>query len=188
MFTRAVLATICLLALAPAALAHSFNVTLLVPIDSSDKTGDAVEAFLLASGERDAHAGEESDGHLGGLDVYLEVIAANYLTFPPEIAVMESAPDIIAELANALSGRGFEGMLDGAGPAMVKIPALTPEDERAYLMSGPAPFAVRFEERTGRAPGEIATLAYVAARRIDEAVRALGGVEERAALARLLQR
>ncbi len=188
MFTRAVLAAACLLALAPAALAHSFNVTMLVPIDSSDRRGDAIEAFLLASGERDAHANEESDGHLGGLDVYLEVIVVDHLAFPPDIAGMEGAPDIVVDLANALNGQGFEDMPGGAGPVMVKIPALTPEDERAYLPSGPAPFSVRFEARTGRAPGEIATLAYVAARRIDEAVRALGGVDERAALARLMQR
>jgi hypothetical protein len=59
--------------------AHSFNLgfvtTLTGPHASRGK--QALDGFLLATGERDAHPGEESDGHLGGLDVYVFRIDSN---------------------------------------------------------------------------------------------------------------
>ncbi len=51
-----------------AAQAHSFNVAL---VGEAVRESGAYDGFRLATLERDAHAGEESDGHLGGLDVYI---------------------------------------------------------------------------------------------------------------------
>ncbi len=182
---RALLAAM-ILAAAPMARAHGFYVTLVVPIGTSF---EAQNALLLASGEQDRHDAEESDGHLGGLDVYFTLIAENYLTLPPRPIVMESEPDIIVILADALRGRGMQGMLDDAGPVILKLPAITPEDQR-ILSGGSRPgmdaFAPRYQAHYRRAPSPVATLAYIAARRIDAAVRQLGGVDDRAALAALL--
>ncbi|HSG95807.1 MAG TPA: hypothetical protein VLA28_09815, partial [Afifellaceae bacterium] len=59
-----------------AAYAHSFNVALLVgssgPAAGEDE--QVRDGFLLATRERDSHPDEESDGHLGGLDVYLLMV------------------------------------------------------------------------------------------------------------------
>ena len=59
--------------------AHSFKVGLLVPMSGgkSDAGRQALNGFLLATGERDAHRDQESDGHLGGLDVYMFEIDSN---------------------------------------------------------------------------------------------------------------
>ncbi len=175
------------LATAPMARAHGFNVTVLVPAGTA---AEAQNALLLASGERDRHDAEESDGHLGGLDVYFTLISETYLVLPLRPIVMESEPDIIVILAGALRGRGFQGMLDDAGPAILKLAAISPEAARRFLSGGSPPgleaFAPRYRALYQRAPGPVATLAYIAARRIDAAVRQLGGVGDRAALASLL--
>ena len=57
--------------LGTAAFGHSFDVAFVVPAGAHVQ---AMQAFLLASGERDGHAFEESDGHLGSLDVYISVV------------------------------------------------------------------------------------------------------------------
>ena len=56
--------------------AHSFQAGLLFPYSGpSAKAGRQVlDGFMLATKERDAHPDTESDGHLGGLDVYLSRI------------------------------------------------------------------------------------------------------------------
>ncbi len=70
-----VLAAAAILAALPAAPAgaHRFNVGLLVPLSgpSAFAGRQMRDGFLLATRERDGHPDEESDGHLGGLDVYL---------------------------------------------------------------------------------------------------------------------
>jgi hypothetical protein len=53
--------------------AHSFNVGLVIALSEQSDANirQARDGFLLATRERDSHPDEESDGHLGGLDVYL---------------------------------------------------------------------------------------------------------------------
>ena len=56
--------------------AHSFNVALLASV-SGPMAGpgkNARDGFMLATTERDSHPDQESDGHLGGLDVYVTLI------------------------------------------------------------------------------------------------------------------
>ena len=58
------------------AAAHSFRAGLLLPL-SGPSTGagkQILDGFMLATKERDAHPDTESDGHLGGLDVYISRI------------------------------------------------------------------------------------------------------------------
>lgn len=178
MNTRIILATAWLAAFAPAALAHSFNVVMAVPGDlAQDVRRDMAAAFLVASEETDSHANEESDGHLGGLDVYFTIAGSD------ETARINAAgPDI---LSLPLNGDATFGDAVVLGPLMAGSP-----QGAAFLARpaapGLAPFAARFAARTGRAPGPEASAAYTAARQIDLAVRALGGVDDRGALENLL--
>jgi len=167
-----------LLALAPAALAHSFNVVMVVPADLEQGVRDDITtALLVASEERDSHANEESDGHLGGLDVYFTLAGPNQ---SDRIAAAD--PDILI-----LTLR--EELQSDDAIKLTPLPASTPK--AAAFLARPAapdlaPFGERFAARTGSAPGSEATTAYIAARQIDLAVRAIGGVDDRAALERLL--
>ncbi len=178
MIRQSLLATACLLALAPAALAHSFNVVVALPPGLSDAArADVSAAFLVASAERDGHAEEESDGHLGGLDVYLTLAGAD-----DTARIAAARPDIVVWTT---------GVAGAAGDAVALSP-LPVSSARAsdYLARASAPglpaFAARFTDRTGQAPGAQATATYLAARQIDEAVRALAGVDDRAGLAERL--
>ncbi len=53
--------------------AHSFNLGFVAPLSGPlAETGQqALDGFMLATTEQDAHLFEESDGHLGGLDSYV---------------------------------------------------------------------------------------------------------------------
>ena len=52
--------------------AHSFTAALLVVGEDREASlAEAVRGFLLAADERDGHANETSDGHLGGVDVHV---------------------------------------------------------------------------------------------------------------------
>ena len=79
--------------MATGAFGHSFNVALVVP---AGERVQAMQAFLLASGERDRHANEESDGHLGGLDVYVSVVEMDADVAGLRENVVAAQPDIIA--------------------------------------------------------------------------------------------
>jgi len=75
-----------------------------------------MQAFLLASGERDRHEAEESDGHLGGLDVYIRVFEINANDAALREKVVASEPNIIALVGTELQGLGLEAMFDGTRP------------------------------------------------------------------------
>jgi len=53
--------------------AHSFNLGFVAPMSGSrgESGQQALDGFMLATTEQDAHLFEESDGHLGGLDSYV---------------------------------------------------------------------------------------------------------------------
>ena len=61
------------------ALADRFYVALVLPLSGpAAVNGDEIrKGFLLATTQRDAHADEESNGHLGNLDSYVSIIDAN---------------------------------------------------------------------------------------------------------------
>ena len=69
---RSILMVAVWMALSGNALAHSFTAALIVAGDNREASlAEAVRGFLLAADERDAHANETSDGHLGGVDVHV---------------------------------------------------------------------------------------------------------------------
>lgn len=67
-----------LVSVAGGAAAHSFKTAFIAPMSGAqaDIGRDALAGFMFATAERDAHPDQESDGHLGGLDVYVLVVDA----------------------------------------------------------------------------------------------------------------
>lgn len=182
------LALIVALAL-PAGLAsaHSFNVVLWVPLSGPAAVAGAQmrDGFMLAAKERDSHAGQESDGHLGGLDVYVEL--ADSLQVPGIRATSgRRAADIVAVIGSPQTVKPAE-LLAPDQQGILLMPgetAFPPSVQTAG--GGPVPaaaaFIAAFETEYGYAPAQPAAQGYNAARRIDAAVRAQGGVDDKEAL------
>lgn len=146
---------------------------------------DALGGFLLATEERDGHANETSNGHLGGLDVYIVPQLANVAARFPELKKAPSdRPDIVAVIG-ASGDVAAEGVqIDGDG--VVLRPGLL-HDANGWTATDaqdPESFAARYIARFGQPASQWAVRGYNAARRIDAAVRPLGGVNDRAGLDR----
>jgi hypothetical protein len=174
------------LGLAPAialpAAAHEFSAVLIVPPGAAAQTlRDAMQtAFLIATRERDGHPNETSEGHLGGLDVQLTVVAADQ----PD-AVTAADPQFIA--APLMSKAEVAG-LSAAAPGAVTLWQSDIEQPASDAMlagdagRGIAAFKDQFVRETGNLPDDAATSAYLMARWIDRLVRPLGAADDRAAL------
>ncbi|OYX21835.1 MAG: hypothetical protein B7Z04_01770 [Rhodobacterales bacterium 32-66-9] len=182
-----VAATLSLWAVLPSvAEAHAFTAALLVVgEDREARLADAVRGFLLAADERDGHAGETSDGHLGGVDV-------NVLPLPQEAAgsvtglsgAPDPTPDIVVVLGDARSPDALAAVDPAA--SVIMVPGDLPDGwDGQGATEG---FVGRYLRAYGTAPGEAAALGYHAARRIDAAVRPLDGVAPRADLEAALGR
>lgn len=153
--------------------AHSFNVTLVIP--SSPEGREIRDGFMLATTERDSHPDEESDGHLGGLDVYVTVIEAGgnlavNLGGQADIVAAFGTADTLSRIAEGLEGTGAVMLTPGQSPFA------GPET------AGVAAFKTAYEAAYGAPPTSRAADGYNAARRIDHAVRPLDGADDRAAL------
>lgn len=148
---------------------------------------DALRGFLVATAERDGHADETSNGHLGGLDVYIVPRPAGVAArFPdlrdapsdrPDITLVIGPPDEVAAEVEAIGDETLavpQGALDPANRWNVA------EDQ------DPAGFAARYVAAFGQPPSRWSAQGYNAARRIDAAIRPLGGVDDGAALHRAL--
>jgi ABC-type branched-subunit amino acid transport system substrate-binding protein len=174
---RHFLAALVLASLPLPALAHSFNVAIVTPLSgASAQTGrDVLDGFRLATRERDGHAGEESDGHLGGLDVYMLPVDATGDT--AALLGRIDAPDFVLIIA---PDPVPQGLLPGAvdmGPG--DMPGFTGTGAKS---AGVTRFLQQFEADYGRAASRSAAQGYNAARRIDLAVRLQEGTDDRAAL------
>jgi hypothetical protein len=156
--------------------AHSFTVALnVVGDDQPTVLASAIRGMRLAATERDGHADETSDGHLGGLDLF---ILPRPEGVPHGIAWLKGAPpgepDIIViigpsdAVATEIQASRTETVAIGSG--------VVPDDT-------PPVFAERFRAAYGIAPDRQAAEGYNAARRIDLAVRAQAGVADREKLA-----
>lgn len=167
--------------LSDSAKAHSFNVALIIALTEHPAADirQVRDGFLLATRERDSHPDEESDGHLGGLDVYLYPVDLERESVPAVRALLQREQiDILAII--------------GPDEAASEIGPLVADSRTVLLAPGRlrAPpttdFTTAFEGAFGYSPSEPAAEGYNAARRIDAAVRPLGGVDDRAALRRAL--
>lgn len=139
------------------AFAHSFNV-LLVGKNIADS--GAYDGFRLATRERDGHAAEESDGHLGGLDSYIfiaeNMAGAMSQSWMGEIDILVMLEDAVLDAPTSV----YE---------IIGSDALGLDNRRALLDR--VDFAQRYTDEFGRAPSEIAQRAYFAARLIEDFVR-----------------
>ncbi len=165
-------------------LAHRFNVALVIPLSGAASVqGHQIRnGFMLATQERDSHPGQESDGHLGGLDVYVSEIdgKGDVATELGRIAT-RGAVDIVAAFGSEKSRTVIEKILDGTRIALL-LPGRSP-----FPDSNPpavAKFLAAYENRHGATPSSHAAQGYHAARRIDVAVREQSGVDDTASLRR----
>lgn len=165
-------------AIASPALAHEFNLLLLAPAAASGTEMDDMRtAFLIASAERDSHANETSEGHLGGLDVQLTLMRIGE-------AAADEVPDVVVA-PFAAAGDAQVAALAAPGDAVIvdaEVLARTVPEERDDL----APFAERFLAETGRTADAAALGVYRAARVVDLAVRSVDSVDDRDSLRRAL--
>ena len=127
--------------------AHSFNVGLVVAMSEQSDANirQARDGFLLATRERDSHPDEESDGHLGGLDVYLFPVDLKHESLAGVQALMQREQiDILAVI-------GPDGAAEQISPLVAgsKTVLLAP----GRLASAPTQaFAKAFQAAFGYAP------------------------------------
>ncbi len=192
---RTILAAVAaiLLAMGPAN-AHSFNVALLVGQSGpAASDGDQIrDGFLLATRERDAHPDQESDGHLGGLDVYLFLIDDRYSPLAGVLTLLEQrtidilaiiGPDVLVETIRPRTA-GLQAILLVQG--QMAFPASSAASDAIETPAVRA-FIEAFKAEFGYLPAHSAGQGYNAARRIDAAVRAQGGVSDKTALQQALR-
>jgi hypothetical protein len=176
LFLAMIMAT--MLAINPA-LAHGFRVALIVPGANAGSVqgGEFQKGFMLAATERDGHPDQESDGHLGGLDVYVEVIygqgdiAAGFrriaMRGEVSITVAFGSDATIARVRKFLGGKAVALLAPGQSPfARSETPPVVA-------------FIAAYKMFHRRGPNAQAAQGYNAARRIEQAVRAQGGVSDR---------
>lgn len=169
------------------AFSHRFNVALVIPRMSiaMDQAIQIRNGFMLATKEHDSHPDQESDGHLGGLDVY--------------VTVLDKQEDVAAGIAR-LTEQGAADIVAAFGPekTLTMISTLLDGKNLALLLPGQSPFSnselpavaafgSAYEKEYGGKPSSEAGQGYHAARRIDLAVRAQGGVDDRASLRRIFK-
>jgi hypothetical protein len=149
------------------ALAHSFDVDIVFPgLAPAELRDGFLREFRRASAERDAHSNEESDGHLGGLDVYSRVL-------------------LISEAERRLTGAFVvlaPGVSCGSAMAIAAPTAVVIDMERLAAMTEAASHRADYGRRYGTLPDDAALDGYLVARQIDVIVRELGGVDDIAAL------
>lgn len=184
-FSRAIVAALGLMVTgAGSVMAHSFSVGILTP-DAPDKAQliSAVRGFLVASAERDGHPDETADGHVGGLDVNIVPIFDGTVIEMKELRHASTTRlDLIVSLGADDSSLG---MAPGQTTATV---ILSPGDlpDGWFTDTGQDSFPARYRAAFGAKPDQAAAAGYNAARRIELAVRPLGGVADAAALAAAL--
>ena len=81
---------------------------------------------MLATAERDGHPGQESDGHLGGLDVYVTVIdGKGNITADIERLTAQGEIAIVAAFGTKTTLSLLKRLLDGTGTALL-LPGQSP--------------------------------------------------------------
>ena len=168
--------------------AHEFVVAISANGTESDLIlTDAVRGFLLATTERDAHPDETSNGHLGGLDVYIIPQTANVgARFPSLKDAPSDLPDIILVIGAADPDDVALDLSRKESVTMISGTLLSTNLWSGTATTDSTSFAARYTSTYQQPASKWAADGYNAARRIDDAVRLLGQVDDRAALERTL--
>ncbi len=177
----------------PRASAHSFNVALLIAVSepSGAKREQVRDGFLLATKERDSHPDETSDGHLGGLDVHLYLAdGADNSRAEIEALLKRHAIDIVVAIGRPELMESIQRLAENSHAILI-TPGLEPIPDPGRAGHNNRPPALRaflaaFEKEYGHQASACAALGYNAARRIDAAIRPLGGILDKTALRRAL--
>ncbi len=159
--------------------AHSFQVAILQSpeVANTRAARHFVDGFMLATTEQDAHANQESDGHLGGLDVYVTLFEATPIS---ELTAL--GMDIVV----LNSAEPFQGMVgsapEGGNPTPIILFPQTSLFEQMPDIEGIDTFRAAFLNAYGTQANRFSAAGYNTARRIAVAVRAQGGVADQSAL------
>jgi len=135
---------------------------------------------IFATTERDGHPDEESDGHLGGLDVYVKQADT-----PAALNGLEA--DIVVLLGSKETTGQFTGQLTG------QLTGQVDQNQIAILVPGTTPFSntenpgvtnfiTTYKNAYGSAPTAQAAQGYNAARRIAAAIRTQGSANDKSLL------
>ena len=164
--------------------AHSFNLGFVAPMSGpeADSGKQALDGFMLATTEQDAHLFEESDGHLGGLDSYvirIDSSADDKTTINRiEKLLRSKKPLFVAgifslEFASEISNRLKNSEAVLVNPVDSRMwQRLVEEPEKLTTMSR-EPFNAKFLAAYGYAPTADVHKGYIAARLIASTVRSL---------------
>jgi len=109
--------------------AHSFDLALLLPLSGPERElGERMRAgFMEATREFDAHPGQESDGHLGGLDVYVTVVDSSRGT--AGLAAIGEPAFLVGRLPS-----GTAALLDGGdAPLTIAVVGEVPAERAAAV-------------------------------------------------------
>tara|TARA_R110002110_G_scaffold415612_2_gene651722 strand:- start:181226 stop:181828 length:603 start_codon:yes stop_codon:yes gene_type:complete len=164
---------------AQSAAAHEFTAAIVGSGPGADAlVAEAARGFIVATDERDGHASETSDGHLGGLDVQIRVLPAAAGEAVDALVGMPRDPaDIAIFLGQELPGNDGIGTVLGPDTIIFRAGSLPSRQNREA-----SEFGDRFKVLFGRSPTETAEQGYNAARRVDMAIRRHSGLAPRAAI------
>ena len=177
---RSILVVAVWMALSGNALAHSFTAALIVADDNREASlAEVVRGFLLAADERDGHANETSDGHLGGVDVHVLPLPRDAAGLVEGLIGKPTEPgDVVVVLGTEPAAS--EAVRKYQSNSTVLLQVVLPVGWDSDV--GTDSFVARYRLAYGTAPGLMAATGYHAARRLDVAIRPLDGVIPRAAL------
>ena len=164
--------------------AHQFGLIFVAPLSgkNAEQGKQALDGFMFATREEDAHAFEESDGHLGGLDSYVFTLdsAQN------EDVFLEKLDNIIAAQKAAFITGIFDAQVVqvlGNAIAGKNIVLFNPDESIMWQYSKGSlhklstvdgqTFRSAMQKKYGYVPGVSAYRGYIAARLISTAVRSL---------------
>ncbi len=157
------------------AAAHSFKVGAMIPLSGPSAAAGRqwLDGFLLATRERDAHPDQHSDGHLGGLDVY--VLAVDATLSAVKTLVAADQPEVLAGFAPAELLAEIRPWLVDRPTILIEQGAESPPESGDRKTMDGGSFRAAFEADYGYGPTGPAVLGYGVARRIARVVRAAGG-------------
>ena len=164
--------------------AHRFSAVFVMPMSGVQQESgrQGLDGFMFATGEEDAHAFEESDGHLGGLDSYiLKIDSASGTTImleQLERLLKEEEPIFVTGILTTDTAELLRGILNNRGvvlvdpidSAMWRSAVASPDKLKS--INGEA-FSAAFENKCGYAPNLQVIRGYIAARVIAATVRSL---------------
>jgi ABC-type branched-subunit amino acid transport system substrate-binding protein len=164
--------------------AHQFGLVFIAPLSGENvaQGKQALDGFMLATAEEDAHAFEESDGHLGGLDSY--VFTVDSAQEPTAILqqldnlIKAKKPAFITGVIDAETMDFLGNVTDGKNvvlfnPDESAMWRFSQDSPRKFVTVDGQPFSVAMQKKYSYAPDASAYRGYIAARLIAAAVRSL---------------